>query len=146
MTWPKKRHFSIHRRLRKLLESAAPEEMVVDTGLAFRPLPEYELWAADVAVVSGKRWEDVDPEDNLRGAPELAVEVLSPSNSKSEMLDRQEICLANGCLEFWIVDPKRWRIQVAFSGRPPVTSGPGQSTAIPLFGPAAAISVDAVFE
>jgi Uma2 family endonuclease len=57
--------------------------------LPFRPLPEHELWAADVAYVSKERWEQIDPEDNLVGAPDLVIEVLSPSNTAAEINDRE---------------------------------------------------------
>jgi hypothetical protein len=32
----------------------------------------------------------------LQGVPEIVIEVLSPSNTASEMLDREQICLENG--------------------------------------------------
>jgi len=39
------------------------------------------------------------------GAPELVVEILSPSNSKREMRDKYELYEEAGVLEYWIVDP-----------------------------------------
>jgi len=46
----------------------------------YRPLPEFELRVADVAAVSRERWDRTDPNDILHGAPELVIEVKSPSN------------------------------------------------------------------
>ena len=73
----------------------------------FRLLPEYELRTADVAVVSVVRLNQADPEDNLPGAPELVIEVLSPSNTAAEIIEKQGLCLENGCLEFgqWSRNP-----------------------------------------
>ncbi|MDX2182172.1 MAG: Uma2 family endonuclease [Bryobacteraceae bacterium] len=47
------------------------------------------------------------------GAPDFMVEVMSPSNSRAEMLEREELCLANGCHEFWTMYPEERRIRVA---------------------------------
>ena len=80
--------------------------------VSFRPFPEHELWAADVAYLSAARFRQADPEDNIQGAPDLVIEVLSPSNTASEMLDRERICLANGAREFWVVDPASCLIRV----------------------------------
>jgi len=101
---PKHDHFSAQRRLRRLLERAVGETGEVEIELAFRPLPEYEFWRADVGFVSRERWQRISPKGNLEGAPELVVEVLSPSNTAAEMLDRRNVCLENGSREFWLVD------------------------------------------
>ncbi|MGI8744521.1 MAG: Uma2 family endonuclease [Bryobacteraceae bacterium] len=79
---------------------------------AFRPKPEHNLWCADVAFVSKARYTAIDPEDYLAGAPDIVVEVLSPSNTASEMLDKKKMCLDNGCREFWVVDPRREMVEV----------------------------------
>ena len=41
-----------------------------------------------------------------KGAPELVVEVLSPGNAMDEILERQGMCLANGCVSFGPSIPK----------------------------------------
>jgi Uma2 family endonuclease len=48
----------------------------------------------------------------LMGAPDLVVEVLSPSNTVDEINDKMALCLENGCFSFWVVDPKRKRVSV----------------------------------
>jgi Uma2 family endonuclease len=132
---PKQRHFATERRLVKLLEPAAVGRGLIWTEIAFRPLPEHECWVADVAFVSQARYEAIDPEDNLRGVPELVIEVLSPSNTASEINDREAMCLENGCLEFWIVDPKRKTVKVSTPDRKTITYIEGDK--IPLSVPAA---------
>jgi Uma2 family endonuclease len=67
-------------------------------------VPQFDLRVADVAFVSHERWNSVNPDDNLRGAPELVIEVKSPSNTWAELRERASLCLANGCQDFWIVD------------------------------------------
>jgi Uma2 family endonuclease len=109
---PKHKHFVIQRNLRELLTPYAETGSCVDIEIAYRPLPEHELWVADVAYVAAAKYEQTDPNDNIRGAPELVVEVLSPSNTAAEMYENERICLANGSLEFWVVDPDRAQIKV----------------------------------
>lgn len=43
----------------------------------------------------------MDPDDYLRGAPDLIIEVLSPSNTATEICDKEKLCLENGAREFW---------------------------------------------
>jgi Uma2 family endonuclease len=112
VTRPKHQHFQIQRRLRELLTPFAEPGSCVDTEIAYRPLPENELWVADVAYVTAERYREIRPKDNLYGAPELVIEVLSPSNTVSELYEKERICLANGAREFWVVDPDLGQIKV----------------------------------
>lgn len=112
LTFPKKRHTNLQARLLALLQPRAGLKGIVATGLPFRALPEYDLRAADVAFVSKERWEATDDDDNLHGAPELVIEVLSPSNTISYIRERAALCLANGAEEFWIVDSKKKSVTV----------------------------------
>ena len=144
LTRPKHKHARIQKRLERLLESAAGDQGIVIMELAFRAAPEYELRVADVAYVSQARWDAIDPEDNLQGAPEIVIEILSPSNTAAEMLDKEQICLANGAKEFWVVDSVYRRIKVTTCEGRTKTYESGQQ--IPLiFGPDAWLEVDDVF-
>ena len=106
-------HTRLQMRLVSLLESARnPTEYRVAVEFPFRPAPEYEVWVADVALFSLALWEQTADDDYYRGVPAIVIEVLSPSNSASEMLDREETCLRYGGQEFWLVDPKRENVKV----------------------------------
>jgi Uma2 family endonuclease len=83
------------------------------TEFAFRPTEEYNLWAADLAFVTRSRYEATPDDDNLHGAPDLVIEVESPSNTASEFERRERICLRNGCLEFWVVYPSLKAVRVS---------------------------------
>ena len=144
MTRPKYKHAVIQRRLRHLLENLAPAEGVVDTEFAYRPLPEHELRVADVAYVSGIREQAIDPEDNLHGAPDITVEVLSPSNTAAEIYDKEKMCLEHEAQEFWVVDPDRRQVKVSRPDGHTVTWRSGQEIPLHLFGNAK-LSVDAIF-
>ena len=142
---PAFRHRSLRRQLRRLLERAGSPLIAIDSEVAFRPLPEHELRVADVAVVTAEREAAIDPNGHLMGAPDLAIEVLSPSNTFSEINDKETLCLENGAREFWVVDPFRRLVKLAKPDGHTVTYRPGQS--IPwLFAPeTAAIAVDRIF-
>ena len=51
-------------------------------------------------------------DEYLAGAPDVVVEVLSPSNTVDEINEKISICLDNGCVSFWVVDPRRRRVSV----------------------------------
>ena len=142
MSGPVHEHYAIQRRLRRLLEVAAGLSGEVDIEMGFRPLPEHEYRRADVAFVSAARWQSIPPRGNLAGAPELVIEVLSPSNRASEMLDKEQLCLENGSLEFWVVDSDRRQVKVSTSDGRAIVYKAGQQIPL-LFG--GALAVDAIF-
>ena len=144
VTRPKFQHTLIQRTVRRLLEELADPASFVDLEVPFRPLPEHELWTADVAYLSPARFAQVDTEDNIRGAPDLVIEVLSPSNTVAEMNDRERICLENGAKEFWVIDRKQGQVKVSTPDGYTTTWRRGQRIPLPLFGDAA-IAVDAIF-
>ena len=55
----------------------------------------------DVAVLLGQ-----SARDWLRGAPDVAIEVLSPSNMPQGIREKTQDYFAAGALRVWIVDPK----------------------------------------
>jgi Uma2 family endonuclease len=104
---PKMKHTKLQFRLAELLRAKVEHLGVVGAEVPFRALPEYDLRGADVAYVSQQKWDATDDDDNLRGSPELAIEVLSPSNTRAEIREKAVLCLSSGAQEFWVVDPKR---------------------------------------
>jgi Uma2 family endonuclease len=47
-----------------------------------------------------------------RGAPDLAIEILSPSTSKKDQNDKFRLYEKHGVREYWVVDPGNESIQV----------------------------------
>lgn len=144
VTRPKFKHLLIQSRLRDALKAVAPVGSFVELEVAFRPLPQYELWVADIAYLSAERFAGVDPEDNVAGAPDLVIEVLSPSNTVDEMNERERICLENGAREFWVVDGTRQQVKVSTPDAHTITYRSGQQIPLPLFG-SATLAVDVIF-
>jgi Uma2 family endonuclease len=144
VTRPKFKHHLIQSRLRDRLKGISPTGAFVEYEVAFRALPEHELRVADVAFISAERVAVVDPDDHLHGAPDLVIEVLSPSNMAAEIYDKEKLCLENGAKEFWVVDPDRRQVKVSTPDGRTVTYPSGQEIPLPLFGNAK-VSVDAIF-
>jgi len=145
MTRPAFGHVRVQHRIQRLLAEAAGDPDTVYVEAPFRPLPEYELRVADVAYAPQERWNSISSNGYLPGAPDLVVEVLSPSNTAAEMLEKEQICLENGCREFWIVDLDRHQIKI--STRDGRTATYKAGTTVPLFfSPGRTLAVDAVFK
>lgn len=142
VTRPKLDHVIAQKRILDLLDTL--KAGIAFTKLGFRPLPEHELRVADVAWIANARWVTIDPRDHFRGVPDLVIEILSPSKTAAEMVEKEQICLENGCSEFWIVDlARRWVKVSRLDGRTAIYKS-GQN--IPLFfAPGQDLLVDAIF-
>ncbi len=144
LTRPKLKHTLIQSRLRDLLRTFVVPGSYVEVEMPFRALPEYELRVADVAYLSPERFARADPEDNIQGAPDLVVEVLSPSNTADEIYDKEKLCLENGAQEFWVVDAERRQVKVSTPDGRTLTYHAGEEIPLALCGDAR-VSVDAIF-
>ena len=138
--FPKIPHVRAQWQLRQLLQAAAGDNGVAHTEFPYRPLPEYECWGADVAYVPKARWKEI--KDWLFGAPDLVVEVLSPSNATAEIFEKRKLCLENGSVQFWVVDTDHQLVEVSTPDGHSITYKSGQQ--IPLFF-GGQIAVDEIF-
>jgi len=50
--------------------------------------------------------------DGIHGAPDLVVEVLSPSTAKNDRAHKKEVYAKCGVQEYWIVDPANKSVEV----------------------------------
>jgi Uma2 family endonuclease len=113
VAWPKQGHTSLQHRIRVLLERVIGDAAVVTTEMAFQARPEYDLRRADVGVICAERWEATDLKGYISGAPEIVIEVESPSNTAREFREKEDLCLATGAVMFWVVYPDLREITVA---------------------------------
>jgi Uma2 family endonuclease len=134
MTRPRPRHWKLQLRLSRLLTPKLKAFGEVITEVPYRPLAEFELRAADVAVISHERWDSIDPDDDLRGAPDLVIEVKSPSNTKRQLQELVALCLANGSIECWVVDMDRKSVSVVRREGAAIVYNPGDSIPLTAFG------------
>jgi Uma2 family endonuclease len=78
----------------------------------FRILPE-QVRLPDACFVSWKTLGGTVPKEPIAGvAPELAVEVLSKSNTKGEMNRKRRDYFLAGVRELWVIDPKTQTAEV----------------------------------
>ena len=144
VTRPKARHWKLQTHLIEVLGPRLKRFGNVGMEMPYRPVAEFDLRAADVALVSRARWEAIDPDDNLRGAPDLVIEVKSPSNTARQLRELVALCLANGALECWIVDTEKKSVTVMTCDGASVVYSSGGSVPLSRFG-GGDLPVDEIF-
>ena len=63
-----------------------------------------EVVQPDLLFVSTER-DHIRTPANIQGAPDLVVEILSPSSSRRDWREKRELYARHGVLEYWIIDP-----------------------------------------
>ena len=86
---------------------------VFDSSTGFRLAPD-TLLSPDVSFVSNSRLAEilVAPDKFLQGAPDLAVEVLSPSDRPKNLQAKLQKYLQHGTRLIWTVDCKKLEVTV----------------------------------
>jgi Uma2 family endonuclease len=135
-----------HKRIQQALQQALMERCGVGwtatMELGFQPQARFEYWVADVALTTRERWLNAPSNGYFQGSPELVIEVLSPSNTATEMDARCEMCLASGAREFWVVNPTPKSVTVWTQDRHSVRYGAGETIALFTGG---TVGVDEIF-
>jgi Uma2 family endonuclease len=109
---PKTRHSILQKRL--LLEidrhtndyTALPELRCTFAGRSIVP---------DIAVIAWSRIpinETGEPEDNFIQSPDWAIEILSPDQKATRVIDNLLHCLQHGCKLGWLIDPDDYSILI----------------------------------
>lgn len=62
----------------------------------------------DLLFIARDRLDIVRPQEGIYGAPDLIVEVLSPSNWLVDRQDKFALYAETGVQEYWIIDPKSY--------------------------------------
>jgi Uma2 family endonuclease len=143
VTRPKYWHIYRQNRIKSLLEHKLPAFEVM-AELSFRVVPEFDIRAADVGAIPKGRHEGVAHGDDLFGAPELVIEIKSPSNTVKELKERASLCLTHGSLEFWIVDEEHRTIAVYHRDGSRAVYRTGESIPLTVFG-SDSLAVDEIF-
>jgi len=113
---PGLRHAEVAGRVYRLLWRAGEEEgvgrVLFDAGFILAEDPP-TVRVPDVSFVASGRILDVDAGDGFgRGPPDLAVEVVSPSNRVSDMQRKALEYLDAGARLVWVVDPAERTVTV----------------------------------
>jgi Uma2 family endonuclease len=110
MTRPRARHTRIEGNLYFALRSYLernPIGEVLGADILFVLGPATKR-APDVSVVL----RTIDPDQEIQGAPEIAAEILSPSNTRRAMHRKLGQFFSTGCKLAWIIDPKTRSVEV----------------------------------
>jgi Uma2 family endonuclease len=114
MAAPRRKHQDISREINGLLYMyfrdksckfyAAPFDVrLYDTRKSVKASrPIYSVVQPDVCIICDENKLD---DKGCLGAPDLIVEILSPGNSKKEMVNKYNLYEENGVREYWIVAP-----------------------------------------
>jgi Uma2 family endonuclease len=107
---PTHRHDRARWRLERLLrahvEAGRLGEVFGEAGYLLARDPD-TVRGPDLSFVSRERLSSFDDARFFPGAPDLAVEILSPSNRPGEVHAKVADYLAAGARVVWVVDPKR---------------------------------------
>ena len=87
--------------------------LYAETGYHLERNPDTVL-GPDMSFVSNERVEAGD-DGYYQGPPDLAIEVLSPSNRKGYIERKLGIYLERGTRSVWLVDPRRRTVEVVTS-------------------------------
>lgn len=74
-------------------------------------LSDHNVFQPDVLYVSAANFPRF-AEDGLHGAPDLAIEVLSPGTAQLDKKNKRRVYAQVGVKELWLVDPLLLQIQV----------------------------------
>jgi len=99
-------------RLRPFADSHALGEVLVETGFRLERDPDTVL-APDVSFVFADRIPSAGlPEGYFPGAPDLAVEIVSPGDLDEEVQAKVDAYLQAGSKLVWVLRPKRRTVTV----------------------------------
>ena len=144
MTLPVLEHREIQEAVRDLLKRAFPQAHIL-IEYTFAVAGSNDKRSADVGMTTRQRRKD-SRRGALIGAPELVVEVLSPSNSVLKLNEYRRLCFQNGTLVFLTVDSDEKNVEVHLKDvRTARTWTVGEEIPLELWGDTRRIAVDAIF-
>lgn len=77
---------------------------------------EEDVAQPDIFIISKKRLEIVAKE-NIRGAPDLIIEILSPATAERDRTYKRTLYARHGVKEYWIADPENKSVEVMTLGK-----------------------------
>jgi Uma2 family endonuclease len=81
-------------------------------------LDDHNVVQPDVVFVSNERRE-ILTDDGMHGAPDLVVEVVSPSNAQLDKTAKRRVYARHGVKELWLIDPTLRQIHLYDFARDP---------------------------
>ncbi|MCD6384156.1 Uma2 family endonuclease [Candidatus Sumerlaeota bacterium] len=110
---PLTQHQRISRRLFTLIQEFVESEKIGEVFYAPLDvvLAEDIVVQPDIMFISTER-KDIITEKNISGAPDLVVEILSPTSGYYDLIRKKKIYAKYGVKEYWIVDPDTRLVEI----------------------------------
>ncbi len=116
-----------------------------ETGFVLARNPD-RVRAPDVAFVRAERVPPAGFAGFFQGAPDLAIEVNSPSDRHSEVLEKVDEWLAAGATSCWVIDPPTKSVVIYRSGGTVVRHRIGDEIRDEPVLPGLVVKVDEIFD
>ncbi len=84
----------------------SPIDVVLSKTIVLQP---------DILIVLNEH-KQIITEKNIAGAPDLVIEIVSPSSGYYDLIEKKEIYERFGVEEYWIVDPRKQWLEIYFTG------------------------------
>ena len=98
------------RRLARFIEEQALGELFIAPCDVV--LSNTDVVQPDLLFVSRKREHLLSGGDNIRGAPDLVIEILSPATADRDRGYKRALYASHGVAEYWLVDPAARTIRI----------------------------------
>ncbi len=114
LTSPNRQHQQILGRLFRVLSEYVENNVLgeVYIGPFDVRLSLINVIQPDVLFISTNNLRILDNDLNVQGAPDLCVEILSPSTRRRDLAQKRDIYARFGVREYWLVDPDAERVTV----------------------------------
>lgn len=114
---PRTIHQRISRRLLKFLGDFIDNNNMGE--ILYAPidvlLNEKEKPQPDILFISKERL-DIIKEKHVAGAPDLVIEILSPSTASRDRVEKSRLYYTYGVKEYWLVDPELGTVEIFTHG------------------------------
>ncbi|WP_018085186.1 Uma2 family endonuclease [Desulfurispora thermophila] len=108
---------TVHQRISKMLQKFI-DRFVESHSLGevlYAPLDVYlsekDVLQPDIVFISRDRLHIIT-EENIQGAPDLVIEILSPATARYDKVTKSRLYYRYGVQEYWLVDPDGQVVQV----------------------------------
>jgi Uma2 family endonuclease len=142
---PRSRHTRIQQRIQDVLRPFVREHRLGEVHIEAGFRLTADTWLQpDVSFVTSVQIQSSDPSGYYEGAPAIAIEVASDSNTTSQLYLKTALYFANGSNEVWVVYPKTKNVIVhlADGNTGTVAGGELRSDLLPGW----SVSVETLFE
>lgn len=72
---------------------------------------QYNVLQPDISLILNET-EDIITDKNIQGAPDLVVEIISPSSAYQDLVQKKKLYAKFGVKEYWLVDPEGKSVEV----------------------------------